>query len=258
MNLAQNWHWTAISSCDIAPLRFSRTEKGERSSWVSDSALGSLARLVNRQIYPTQRPHVSVGWTPRRDLSGLGTLNQMTKQSVSHVLNVLMELTWQGQRRKHGVLWVLTVTTQIATNALATPLPPHHILTWRKGCDHDAAFARTNEAVWLFESGIFITFLFIQLSQLLQLYAPPPPPPPPQYWRSYQINVMNCIIFFYICAWNKHVRLRKRPITNPIFFTSMTSCSSSQDQSYQKRSYPLEMTSNGTHYEWKPLRLKET
>lgn len=168
MNLAQNWRWTAISSCDIAPLRFSRTEKGERSSWVSDSALGSLARLVNRQIYSTQRPHVSVGWTPRRDLSGLGTLNQMTKQSVSHVLNVLMELTWQGQRRKHGVLWVLTVTTQIATNALATTLPPHHILAWRKGCDHDAA-------LWLPLQGLMRQFGGLRAAITNQIFLPPWP-----------------------------------------------------------------------------------
>lgn len=112
-----------------------------------------------------------------------------------------MELTWQGQRRKHGVLWVPTVTTQIATNALATPLPPPHILAWRKGCDHDAAFARTNEAVWHFESGIFFTFFFF-------LYS----------FRNFftsQCNDLN--LLFYICARSKHVRLRKRPITNQIF-----------------------------------------
>ena len=48
-------------------------------------------------------------------------------------------------------------------------------------------------------------------------YMPLPPPPPPQYWRSYQVNVMNWIFFFYVCAWSKHVRLRKRPITSQIF-----------------------------------------
>ena len=106
-------------------------------------------------------------------------------------------------------------------NALAMPLPPPHILAWRKGCDHDAA-------LWLLLQGLMRRFgglraafslsffFYIQLSWLLQLYTPPPPPPTSILEiLSSQCNDLN--LLFYTCAWSKHVRLRRRPITNQIF-----------------------------------------
>ena len=171
MTLAQNWRWTAISSCDITPLRFSRTEKGERSSWVSDSALGSLARPVNRQIRSTQRPHVSVRWTPRRNLSNDWTICESCFKRTNGI----------DMTRPKKKTWRLMGTNCHHKNALAMPLPPPHILAWRKGCDHDAAS-------WLLLQGLMRRFGGLRAAFSLSVFflytafvtssaiCPPPPP----------------------------------------------------------------------------------
>ena len=126
-----------------------------------------------------------------------------------------MELTWQGQRRKHGVLWVPTVTTQKATNALATHALPHP--TFYRDYDHEAA-------VWLLLQGLMRRFRCLRVAFSLRFflynfrnffsYMPPLPPTSILEILSNQCSDLN--LLFYICAWSKHVRLRKRPITNQI------------------------------------------
>ena len=135
------------------------------------------------------------------------------QQSVSPVLNALWN--WHDKAKEENMA---SYGYQLSPQKCSSP---PHILAWRKGCDHDAA-------LWLLLEGLMrrfcglraafsLSFFFSYTAFVTSSAICPPPPPPTSILEilSSQCNDLN--LLFYTCAWSKHVRLRRRPITNQIF-----------------------------------------